>query len=236
MSDFEITRFPRHAFATLIYITVSLYFLLLSVRIVAEYLEQPLYRTSDILPDTIAVLCFPFGMLVTYILAAKDPLKYAECDFLHYLTAILLMWTSSVPFLYFQFYHTPVLLLALVGLTTFLTVWFAAFAKFSHIRSETTAACFILLGILLVPAIYARNSPSACRYPLALEFITLSMSHAASFIIQMLQVPERLGYFRQSSLSYQIMQIILAGAAINYSTHVLKAYQSDWKFEDVCDP
>jgi len=172
--------------------------------------------------------------MAVYLLSLLSPTDIGESQETSHACVIFMIWASSVPFLHFQFFHTPLLELTLLFIMTFLSVWFSSFVQFSYMRRDSIAACCLLCAIAMLPAIYAILQPTACRYDMAAEYVKLHMIWLSGAICYTMNLPERLGFFVHSHLSLVAMHIIAATASVAFSAHLLRAFQTTSQFTHLC--
>lgn len=234
MAELQLTRFPKHAFMSLVHGITSSLLALLALRLTIEYFHRPLAQAVIAGLDVIAIFCFLCGMMAVYLLALLRPTEIGESQENSHACVIFMTWASSVPFLHFQFFHTPLLQLTLLFIMTFLSVWFSSFVQFSYMRRDSIAACCLLCVIATLPAIYAIFQPTACRYDIAAEYVKLHIMWLLGASIYAMNLPERLGFFVHSHLSLVVMHIIVAAASVAFSAHLLRAFQTSSQFTHLC--
>jgi len=234
MAELQLTRFPKHAFKSLVHVITSAILALLTLRLIIEYFNRPLTQAVMAGLDVIAILCFLCGLMAVYLLSLLSPTDIGESQETSHACVIFMIWASSVPFLHFQFFHTPLLELTLLFIMTFLSVWFSSFVQFSYMRRDSIAACCLLCAIAMLPAIYAILQPTACRYDMAAEYVKLHMMWLSGAICYTMNLPERLGFFVHSHLSLVAMHIIAATASVAFSAHLLRAFQTTSQFTHLC--
>lgn len=236
MSGLRFSKFPSDIFGIVIHSFGILYFTIISISL---FLDLPFLSLSDINRtnlDFISLCYFLGGEL--YFHAAPglslDP-PYNRDD-INYATTMILIWTSSLPFLYFQFFFTPVLMWILVCLATFSFVWLLSFVKFTHIQHDSIAASIIMYGVAILPAIYTLYQPSACRYPLSAEYLKFICFNILGCIIYMAQVLERFGYLVHSQISHFLIYVLMLMGAMTFTGHLIAAYYSSPDFSELCYP
>lgn len=196
-------------------------FMFLIVRLFRDFIETPILQANDTMPDFLVVLCFPLSAL-TYCVLMLYQLRYpAKCS-IDSLATIILVWASTVPFVYFQFYHDNLFLYI------FMFVIFFNMARLvsSMICLEAPAYKWLCIQFAIsccLPALYATVKTSACRYAMVSAFFKyLRYSMLGSLLNAIMQ---RLGLISQTSQC--LVQSVIIGTSINYSGVLLQAYMSE---------
>lgn len=236
MADLSFSRFPRDIFALVIHSFGLIYFTIITIGLLFDLFFLSLSDIHKTCLDFISLGYFLGGEIYLHIVPGLSLDHLYSRDVVNYATTIILIWTSSVPFLYFQFYFTPVLMWILIVLSTFSFVWLLAFVKFTHIEHDLVAASGIMHLIAILPAIYTLYVPSACRYALSAEYLKLILCNVLGSAIYLAQFPERFGYLVHSQISHFLMHVTMLIGATSFTGHLIDAYYSSPDFVELCYP
>lgn len=224
MAQNQTNRMTHNGLISAVHIVSSIYFTLLTSRVVLDYFDCPLSEAHDKVFDILPILCF-FTSMITYSFSTiYIQVASLENEVLETLTVLTLIWASSLPFLYYQFYHTTALLATLLFAITFASVWLASFVLAFHNTFEYKWASFALGALASLPALYATSRPSACRYSLAGEYVQYSILNGIGGLVCFLKLPERCGHFVHSNISRIAMHLAIVVAAVRFTTHLVSAY------------
>lgn len=227
MNKYQPITNPRDGLIILLSTGTITYFVLLSTRLVFELLHSSSSEISNRIFDFLPILYFFLGNLIFSSITVLHRISSADLKRFRDVALLGLIWTSSIPFLYYQFYQTGFLIMILILSMTFGFVWAAQLACKVPGQWKFECGCFVLGLLALVPTLYASWLPSACRYNLAPEYLKYSIYNAMGGLVYFLKLPERAGYLTHYQISLFAAHCLVMTAAVTLSDHLIAAYQSE---------
>lgn len=192
------------------------YFSLLLGNIIHNFLYIPVQDTSKAIQDVFALSIFLIG-------AATFSAFYFLGEYwkkFELVGAITLVWTSGVPFIYYQYHHSGlliwgILVLLLCGARSTACVWYTGSDAF--VRHY-----FAVLMLVLIPAIWAHFYLSTCRHVMVADFTQFLRYNSLGGLIYLGRLPERLRLGAHTSRF--ALHLALVGSAVAYSTKLISVY------------
>jgi predicted membrane channel-forming protein YqfA (hemolysin III family) len=222
MAGSRLDSSSNDLFVALLHSGSICYFSLLTANFIKNFLNYPVLQAKDALPDVVALLCFFLGVIAcssSYVLA-----RYWRG--LEHIGVVILIWASTIPFLYFQFYHDRWSLLILSFTISFIAVRCVSAAIHQPGPESFKWACVEFGLLTLLPTLYAFARTSASRYPMVPEFIKYLGFNTVGGLIYVLRPLETWGLFTNLKISHFLMHVGIIGAAITFSGTLLEAYSS----------
>jgi predicted membrane channel-forming protein YqfA (hemolysin III family) len=204
-----------HVLIILIHLIASSYFALLSVRFVV----QQSTRSLTPLPDVIAVLLYFLGVLIfsslsiiyrTVTLIDREHAVWAHR--LEEFGVLVLIWASTIPFLYFQFYDSErprwlyLWMITVTGVRSGTSLLSAQPESAPSWTGPFIPICVMFGALALLPAGHALLWESACRAPMISDFIKYTALNTVGGVVYLLRAPERWRLFRGWCVSTYAVQ------------------------------
>lgn len=234
----ERSRTPRpdpcdNVLTVLIHAIASAYFILLSVRLLAQ--EAVASRVP--LPDLLVTLLYCVGVLsfctcssLYRIATLLDPTHAAFWQRLEKVGVIALIWSFTVPFLYFQFHGHERSLWLYLWLITVTGV--RCSVTLLHTPPERSTAFDLMpivvgFGVLcFVPVGHAFFWGSVCREPMLPEYVKYTALNVIGGLLYLAPFPERWNVSHGWAMRTYIMNLFLMYTAILYSNKLVRACTS----------
>jgi hypothetical protein len=192
------------------------YFSLLLSNIVHNFLYVPVQDTNEAIQDVLALSSFLIGAAIfsAFYFLGEYWKKFELVG------AITLIWTSGIPFLYFQYYHSGmlywgILVFLFCGVRSTACVWHSDVDAF-------VLHYFALLVLALTPAIWAHLYVSPCRHMMVTEYILFLRYNSLGGLLYLSRLPEKLRLGLHTSRF--ALHLILVGSAVAYSMKLITAY------------
>ena len=185
-------------------------------NIIHNFLYIPVLDTREAIWDVFALSTFLFG-------AATFSTFYFLSEYwkrFELVGAITLLWTSAVPFIYYQYYDSGLLIwgilaLVLCGVRSTACVWYQEADAF--VRHY-----FAILILILVPAVWAHLYLSACRHVMVTDITQFLRYNSLGGLLYLGRLPERVRLGPHTSRF--ALHLTLIGSAVAYSTTLISVY------------
>ena len=235
MSKTRTTHLCDEAFTILIHAIGGAYFALTLI----SFLIYQIPPSLDALPDALVLVLYFIGILTCSALSilyrSISIFDRENCGYwqrLEHVGIVILIWSSSLPFIYFQFYHQDRALIGYIWLITLTGVRNLVLILDSPPHYPQASRIFIYTGstfalLTLLPAVHAVFWTSACRYPLAPDYIRYAAFNTIGGLFYLLRFPERWGIVKRWKVSNYAIHVFILGAAVLYSRCLVTAYASD---------
>ncbi|KAL5364294.1 hypothetical protein BJX96DRAFT_157107 [Aspergillus floccosus] len=223
MSDLDVAATLDGLSTVPVHIWSIAYFGLSAASLIRTVFTFPTQELQAQLPHVLPVLGFIFASAAFSFFCLRSRLVRRSAEE-EKVGALLLIASSALAFVYFQFYHNAfarcfyILALGLVGTYATFVTW--------HGTANFATICITYGAFALVPAAHASLRPTACTLNLTLYFILFSGMNATGGLLDAWRIPDRFAGLAGNSVSQLLMHICISFAARQFLEKLLAAYIS----------